>query len=321
MYSCGSFSAIASDLGTNVSVGRYTEIATGCTRIGFRHPIESVSINSAVFNFYRENVYSYFEKYEKENGVVEKKSVPTPQPQRGTIKIGNDVWIGNNVVLTGNITIGDGAVICSNAVVTKDVPAYSVCGGVPARVLKYRFSEKICEELIKSRWFDYELGDMFKNKLDFSFPELFLEKFNENKEKLRKLDIETFSPYRYMIHKLNNADIKNMIITHHATVMVVDLHDLKIKHILLKGILKNQTPILCYKKDNGFILKFGNEMYVRKIVGDKICISHDECICESIICDDDVLSFVHEDTFLSARMNGVFGLMKHKKEWENFIVI
>ena len=159
LFSCGMFSSCASDLGSNVKVGRYTEIAVGCSRMGWRHPIEAVTINSAVFNFYRENVYDYFTRYEREYGSLEKKIVPTPQPQREKIVIGNDVWIGQDVVLKGNISIGDGAVICSNSVVTKDVPAYSIVGGVPAKVIKYRFSDKICEELIATKWFEYELGE------------------------------------------------------------------------------------------------------------------------------------------------------------------
>ena len=201
LFTCGMFSACASDIGSNVEIGRYTEIATGCRRMGFRHPLEAVSMSSALFNFYRENIYSYFEEYEYKYGLCEKISVPTPQPQKNTLKIGNDVWIGNNVVLTGDITIGDGAVVCSNAVVTKDIPPYAVCGGVPAKIIKYRFPEKICYELLESKWYDYELGDMFKNKLDFSCPEKFLYDFNNVKYSLRKIKSTKFSPYEYLVKK------------------------------------------------------------------------------------------------------------------------
>lgn len=69
-----------------------------------------------------------------------------------TINIGNDVWIGQRVLVIGGVTIGNGAVIGAGAVVTKDVPPYAVVGGVPAKVLKYRFAPEIIDALEKSEW-------------------------------------------------------------------------------------------------------------------------------------------------------------------------
>lgn len=71
--------------------------------------------------------------------------------------IGNDVWIGSNVVVLGGITIGDGAIIASGAIVTKDVPAYSIVGGVPAKIIRYRFSEEEIEDLSELKWWDKDL--------------------------------------------------------------------------------------------------------------------------------------------------------------------
>ena len=68
--------------------------------------------------------------------------------------VGNDVWIGNNVVIQDGVTIGDGAVIGSNAVVTKDVPPYAIVGGVPARIIRYRFPENIINDLLELKWWD-----------------------------------------------------------------------------------------------------------------------------------------------------------------------
>lgn len=69
-------------------------------------------------------------------------------------KIGNDCWIGSRVFLVGGISVGDGAVVLSGAVVTKDVPPYAVVGGVPAKVIKYRYDDDTIAWLLRTRWWD-----------------------------------------------------------------------------------------------------------------------------------------------------------------------
>lgn len=68
--------------------------------------------------------------------------------------IGNDVWIGEGVFLVGGITIGDGAVVLTHAVVTKDVPPYAIVGGVPARIIKYRYDTDTIQWLLKIKWWN-----------------------------------------------------------------------------------------------------------------------------------------------------------------------
>jgi len=72
------------------------------------------------------------------------------------VVIKNDVWIGANVVIMPNITIGNGAIVGAGAVVTKDVPDYAIVGGVPAKIIKYRFSEEIIKDLKKLEWWNWD---------------------------------------------------------------------------------------------------------------------------------------------------------------------
>jgi acetyltransferase-like isoleucine patch superfamily enzyme len=73
------------------------------------------------------------------------------------IKIGNDVWIGARAIIMDGITIGDGAIVAAGAVVTKDVPSYAIVGGVPAKVLRYRFDEKEIKYLMEFKWWDRDV--------------------------------------------------------------------------------------------------------------------------------------------------------------------
>ena len=92
---------------------------------------------------------------------------------KGDIIIGNDVWIGYEAVILSGITIGDGAVIGTRAVVTKDVPSYTIVGGVPARPIRKRFSEDTISTLLKIKWWDWpeerikqHISDIQAGKID-----------------------------------------------------------------------------------------------------------------------------------------------------------
>ena len=74
---------------------------------------------------------------------------------KGAMVIGNDVWIGYEAVIMQGVTIGDGAIIGTRAVVTKDVPPYSIIGGVPAKPIRKRFSDEVISQLLEIKWWDW----------------------------------------------------------------------------------------------------------------------------------------------------------------------
>ena len=154
----GAFSYIANRTILHyVSIGRYSSIGDNVSSLS-DHPIGSLT--TAPFPY-------------------EKVFLPPfdPEPMHSfdklsKIEIGNDVWIGAGVKLMPGICIGDGAVIAAGAVVTKDVAPYQVVGGVPARVIKSRFSDAIIARLLELRWWDYEV---MGKPIDWTAPEVALD--------------------------------------------------------------------------------------------------------------------------------------------------
>jgi len=122
------------NVGNSLKIGNNVGINHFCF-IGVRGDIE---IGDNVIFGPRVNVFSENHNYH---------DIAVPIKNQGVIKgktvIGNDVWIGANVSIMSDVTIGDGCIIAAGAVVTKDIPAYSVIGGVPAKVLKNRKEEEL----------------------------------------------------------------------------------------------------------------------------------------------------------------------------------
>lgn len=86
---------------------------------------------------------------------LEKQRVREAWDNKGDIVIGNDVWIGYEAIILSGVTVGDGAIIGSRAVVTKDVPPYTIVGGVPAKPIRKRFDENTIAALLRVRWWDW----------------------------------------------------------------------------------------------------------------------------------------------------------------------
>ena len=92
----------------------------------------------------------FFEEWE-----LDCKNVTASWDNKGDIVIGNDVWIGYEAVILAGVTIGDGAIIGTRALVTKDVPPFTIVGGVPAKPIRKRFSEEIISSLLEIKWWDW----------------------------------------------------------------------------------------------------------------------------------------------------------------------
>jgi virginiamycin A acetyltransferase len=86
---------------------------------------------------------------------LEKANVKSAWDNKGDIVIGNDVWIGYEAVILSGVHIGDGAIIATRAVVTKDVPPYTIVGGIPAKAIKKRFDDATIAKLLRLQWWNW----------------------------------------------------------------------------------------------------------------------------------------------------------------------
>lgn len=84
-------------------------------------------------------------------------------PYKGDTEIGNDVWIGYEATIMPGVKIGSGSIIASKSVVTNDIPAYSVIGGNPAKVIKYRFDKNTINELLAIAWWHWSAEKITRN--------------------------------------------------------------------------------------------------------------------------------------------------------------
>lgn len=140
-------------LGKNSNVS-YTSIGKFCS-IGPNflcgrgiHPTNGISTSPAFYSTKKQNRFTY--------------SSQDKISERELIRIGNDVFIGSNVTVLDGVTIGDGAIIGAGAVVSKNIPPYAIAVGCPIKIIKYRFSAEIIDELLKVQWWNQN-EEVFKS--------------------------------------------------------------------------------------------------------------------------------------------------------------
>jgi acetyltransferase-like isoleucine patch superfamily enzyme len=143
-------SYIAQDSHLEGKIGRYSSIGSFVRCNPGTHPSDFFTSTSPVF-------YSVCKK-QMGGSLVDQSWFEeikyADDDHRFPIIIGNDCWIGDGVFFTGGITIGDGSIVLAHAVVTKNVPPYAIVGGVPAKVIKYRFEEDTIRLLHQVQWWN-----------------------------------------------------------------------------------------------------------------------------------------------------------------------
>lgn len=159
--SMGLMSYLANDtVLSSAKIGRYTSIGPRVCNICGQHPTaEFVSTHPAFFSLRKQVGITYVDKQKFDEFRWADKE------QKYANIIGNDVWIGADVRIMEGITIGDGAIVAAGAVVTKNVPPYAIVGGVPAKVIKYRFDKKDIDFLMNLKWWDKDV-EWVKNYAD-----------------------------------------------------------------------------------------------------------------------------------------------------------
>lgn len=145
-------------------IGNYCSLAPGLIIHRRNHPYERVSTHPLFYNH--------------KIGFVNKDTIDLVADN--PLKIGHDVWIGENVIILPNCTeIGNGAILAAGSVVTRDVPSYAVVGGIPAKLIKWRFEKSVCRYIEESQWWTktplelFEKLAFFQKKVDEKFAQKF----------------------------------------------------------------------------------------------------------------------------------------------------
>lgn len=139
--------------GDKLKVGKFCSIACGAKFLftSANHTMHSISTYPFPI---------FFEEWG-----LDVTNITSAWDNKGDIVIGNDVWIGYEAIVLSGVTIGDGAIIGTRSVVTKDVPSYTIVGGIPAKPIRKRFSDEVISKLLELQWWNWS-ENRIKEKID-----------------------------------------------------------------------------------------------------------------------------------------------------------
>ena len=150
------------------SIGAFSSFAAG-TEVVFNHPTQFITTHPMLYYIADKDDKWYFEGIQPHIDKIK---------PSGRIKIGNDVWLGQNVIITNYANIGNGVIAGAGSIITKDVPDYAVVVGAPARIIKFRYSPSEIESLNKIAWWDWTDDEIRERFDDFYLPiDEFIEKY------------------------------------------------------------------------------------------------------------------------------------------------
>ena len=139
----------------DTTIGKFTAIAN-LVRIGApNHPMDRPA----------QHRFTYCAEYYEASATRDHAFFAERRAAR--VQVGNDCWIGHGAIILPGVSVGDGAVIAAGAVVSRDVPPYTVVGGVPARQIRRRFPEAVAERLARIAWWDWPDETLFARLADF----------------------------------------------------------------------------------------------------------------------------------------------------------
>jgi acetyltransferase-like isoleucine patch superfamily enzyme len=150
-----------------VEIGKYCSIGSNVKVITANHPTRDfVSTHPSFFSLSKQAGFTHVseQKFEEQRYLDKTKRI--------SVSIGNDVWIGEEVMIFGGVRINDGAIIGARALVTRDIPSFSKVAGIPAREIGKRFNNEQIEFLLKLKWWDkdeawiMEHAPLFSNIID-----------------------------------------------------------------------------------------------------------------------------------------------------------
>jgi chloramphenicol O-acetyltransferase type B len=156
-FGANSYMRSGGELYGNSTVGRFCSIGSNVI-IGLeknKHPTNWLST-------------ALFSKAIEEKYLTQASDKPT--------SIGNDCWIGRDALIMSGVTIGDGAIIGARALVTSDVPPYAIYAGIPARLIRYRFSSELIEKFLAAQWWNFSIEQLQNLTIDQA--EICLEQLN-----------------------------------------------------------------------------------------------------------------------------------------------